>query len=329
MHAQAIGKTLLGLAAQFAVLGLLRIGVGADGETRQDRFARHRPERAALGDLDGGRQRFGNVGKQHRHLGAGLEAVIWRQLLAVGLGDQPAAGNAEQRIMGFVVVIAGEIRFVGRNQRQAFRIGKIDQPALDAALAVHAVTLQLDIEAIAEQFCQLLAARRRKLGIPRAERHGDRAVRAAGQRDDVFGFAVEPVELDVRRLRHRRLEEGARIEPHQAAVAALARGEQHDPRRRSRVRIARIGILVAEIDGELQAYDRLNAVARHLVGEFQRPEHVVGVGQRQRRLAVRLGELAELGDLDRALQQRIGGMDVEMDESGVGHGTVWARVWAG
>ncbi len=251
MHAQAIGKALLGLAAQFAVLGFLRIGVGADGEARQDGFSRHRPERAALGDLDGGRQRLGNVGEQHRHLGAGLEAVIWRQLVAVGLGDQPAAGDAEQRIMGLVVVIAGEIRLVGRNQRQALCIGEIDQAGLDAALAVHAVALQLDIEAIAEQLCQLLAARRRKLGIAGAERHRDRPIRAAGQRDDVFGFAIEPVELDVRRLMHRRLEEGARIEPHQAAVAALARGEQHDPRRRSRMRVARIGILVAEIDGEL------------------------------------------------------------------------------
>src|SRR5262245_54599798 len=88
------------------------------------------------------------------------------------------------------------------------------------------------------------------------------------------------------------------------------------------MRIACIGILVAEIDGKLEAYDRLDAVARHLVGEFQRPEHVVGVGQGERRLAVGLGEFTELGDLDRALQQRIGGMDVEMDESGNGHGMV-------
>src|SRR5215470_14251076 len=94
------------------------------------------------------------------------------------------------------------------------------------------------------------------------------------------------------------------------------------------MRTARIGILVAEIDGKLEAYDRLDAVARHLVGEFQRPEHVVGVGQRECRLAVGLGELTELGDFDRALQQRIGGMDVEVDESGCGHERYWARVYS-
>ena len=92
---------------------------GADGEARQDRLARHRPERAALGDLDRGRQRFRDVGEQHRHLGAGLEAVIGRQLVAIGLGDQPAAGDAQQRVVGLVIVIAGEIRLVGRDQRQA------------------------------------------------------------------------------------------------------------------------------------------------------------------------------------------------------------------
>ena len=85
------------------------------------------------------------------------------------------------------------------------------------------------------------------------------------------------------------------------------------------MRVARVGILVAEIDREFAADDRLDAVACHLVGEFQRPEHVVGVGQRQGRLAVGLGEFAELGDLDRALQQRIGGVDVEVDKSGIGH----------
>ena len=96
----------------------------------------------------------------------------------------------------------------------------------------------------------------------------------------------------MRRLVDRRLQEGPRVEPHQAAIAALARGQQHDPRGAAGSALRAVGILVAEIDRQLAADDRLDAVAGHLVGEFQRPEHVVGVGQRQRRLAVRLGQLA-------------------------------------
>ena len=165
VHPEPVGEALLGLAAQFRRLlacGVRGVGAGADREARQDRLARHRPERAALGDLDRRCQRFRNVGEQHRHFGAGLEAVIGRELIAIGFGDQPAAGDAQQRVMGFVIVIAREIWLVGRNQRQSFGIGEIDQRGLDAALPVDAVALQLDIEAVAEQARQPLAARRRK-----------------------------------------------------------------------------------------------------------------------------------------------------------------------
>src|SRR6185437_6273468 len=92
--------------------------------------------------------------------------------------------------------------------------------------------------------------------------------------------------------------------------------------------VAGVGILIAKINRKLAADDRLDSVTRHLVGEFQGSEHVVGVGQRQGGLAVGLGQLAELGDLDRSLQQRISGMDVEMDESGVGHGR-WGGAYMG
>ncbi|MBA7479439.1 hypothetical protein ES707_14873 [subsurface metagenome] len=321
VHAQALGQPLLGLPLQLRRFDRGRIGAGrgTDGEIRQDRLARHRPERAALGDLDALSERLGNVGEQHRHFRTRLEAVVGRQLVALGLGDQPPAGNTKQRVMRLIIVIAGEIRLVGRNQRQALGIGKVNQPALDAALAVHAMPLQLDIEAVAEHLCQPLAAHRRQFRVAGTERRRNRSVRPTCQCNDVVGVAIKPFELDVRRLMHRRFQEGARIEPHQAAVAALAGRKQHDARRDLRMRIARIGVLVAEIDGKFQADDRLDAVARHLVGEFQRPEHVVGVGQRQRRLLVGFRKFAELGDLDRALQQRIGGMDVEMDESGIGH----------
>ena len=90
---------------------------GADGEARQDRLARLRPERAALGDLDRRGQRLRQVGEQHRHLGAGLEAMIGRELLAVGLGDQLAAGDAQQRVMGLVIV--GRWRNTARWSRPA------------------------------------------------------------------------------------------------------------------------------------------------------------------------------------------------------------------
>ena len=149
------------------------------------------------------------------------------------------------------------------------------------------------------------------------DRRGDGPLGPAAQRDQIVCAALQPFELDMRGLMNRRLEEGARIQPHQIAIASLARRQQHDARGRRRRSIAGVGILIAEIDRELAADDRLDAVTGHLVREFERPEHVVGVGQRQGRLAVGFGQFAKFGDLDRSLQQRIGRMDVEMDKSGI------------
>ena len=58
--------------------------------------------------------------------------------------------------------------------------------------------------------------------------------------------------------------------------------------------------------------------AGQLLGEFERPEQIVGVGERERRLAVGLGEFGQAADRQRPFQQRIGRVDVEMNESGVG-----------
>ena len=60
--------------------------------------------------------------------------------------------------------------------------------------------------------------------------------------------------------------------------------------------------------------------AGHLLGEFERAEHIVGVGQRQRRLPVGFGELGQSRDRQRALEQRIRRMDVQVYEAGFGHG---------
>ena len=123
----------------------------AGREARQDRRQRPRPKRAALGDLDGGGERLGQIGEQRRHFGAGLEAMFGGELAAVAVGNQPALSDAEQRIVRFVVLARGEERLVGRHERQPARIGKVNQSRFGDALGRHAVALQFDIEPVAEQ----------------------------------------------------------------------------------------------------------------------------------------------------------------------------------
>ena len=133
----------------------------------------------------------------------------------------------KQRIVRLVIVARGEKRLVRRDERQAARISKLDQRRLGDTLGGHAVTLQLDVEAVAEQALQFLAARLRERALPGADRAIERTVRAAAERDQPVGLAaVEPRALDVRLLRLLGVQIGARAKPHQAAVAVLARSQE-------------------------------------------------------------------------------------------------------
>ena len=69
--------------------------------------------------------------------------MVGRQLDPIGVGDEMAAGDTQQRVMRLIVIGGREIGLVGRDQRQALTIGDVDQTALDAALAVGAMTLTL------------------------------------------------------------------------------------------------------------------------------------------------------------------------------------------
>ena len=106
-------------------------------------------------------------------------------------------------------------------------------------------------------------------------------------------------------------------EAHQIAVAGLVLRQQHD--RRARVvpldPAQKGGRRVAEIDRRLRADDRLHPAFGELLREFERAEQVVGVGDRESRHGVGLGELGQRLDGERALAQRIGAVHVQMHEA--------------
>ena len=66
----------------------------AYGEARQDRRLGARAEGATLRDLDRRGQGLRQIGEQRRHFGAGLEAVLHRQLPPLGVGNELAFGDA-------------------------------------------------------------------------------------------------------------------------------------------------------------------------------------------------------------------------------------------
>ena len=149
---------------------------------------RVRTERAALGDLDGRSQRLRQVGEQFGHFAARLEAMLGVDLAAVALGDQAAFGDANERVVRFVIGGGGEIRLIGRHQRDVFAVGEIDQQRLAALLGRGAVALQFDIEPVAEQSMQRVEPRGGEMALAGGDCRIERPAGAAGEANDAARF---------------------------------------------------------------------------------------------------------------------------------------------
>ena len=121
------------------------------------------------------------------------------------------------------------------------------------------------------------------------------------------------IERDLRLQPRIGLQKRHRGEPLQVEAASLVlRQQDHGIRRRART--VRAG------ERHLAADDGLHAAAGAGLAEFERPEQVGRIGDRDRRHRRLLGEGGNLVRLDGALAERIGGMDSEMHEIGVRHG---------
>ena len=89
------------------------------------------------------------------------------------------------------------------------------------------------------------------------------------------------------------------------------------------IAVARRTLVIAKVDGERTSNDRLNTGTGELVGEFECAAQIIGIGERQRRLTIGLGELGKPPDRHCALEQRIRRMHMQMDEAG--HSTLAIR----
>ncbi len=219
--------------------------------------------------------------------------------------------------MRLVVGAGGEIGLVGRDQRQAEAVCEVDQRRLDNHLGFEPVALQFDIEPIAESRWPTARCAPRRgrpcdgssgrsiapLGPPVSAIRPSAPIRASNgmcASSPSFGSSQR--------------EETSRIS---VSVAGLGLGEEHD-RRAGDAELGEArggGGRIAEIDRDLRADDRLHADLGELFRKLQRAEQVVGVGDRQRRHGVGLGELCERLDRERALAQREGAVEVKVHET--------------
>jgi len=115
----------------------------------------------ALTDTD---NMFGALEFSDKMAGYGIQPIVGCEI-AVDFGDQTSAGNAQQCVVGFIIVRRGKIRLVGCNQRQTLGVGKVNQRGLDPPLLFDAMPLYLDIKAVTEQASESVAARGCECGL--------------------------------------------------------------------------------------------------------------------------------------------------------------------
>src|SRR5262249_23170168 len=163
-----------------------------------------------------------------------------------------------------------------------------------------------------KQPLQLLTPRQRDWMLSGDEHGVERTVGAAGQRDQAVSRLVEPGYFDVRPFLRRGLKVGAGTQPHQAAVAAFVGREQNQARP---IMFGTAVFDITKIDRDRASYDRLNSGARQLFREFQRAEHVVGIGQGECWLPIVPGKFGQPRNRQCAFEQRVGRMNVQMHES--------------
>ena len=183
------------------------------------------------------------------------------------------------------------------------------------------MALQLYIEAVAKQLEQQVDATGGQMALTGGKRTIEWPARSTCKRNDAGGLAGQPFGFKARRFVRRRFQESARIQAHQAAVALGPRGKQHNARALGLgIGIARTVIGIAEVDGKRTADDGLDAISRYFFRKLQRTKHVVGVGQRERRLPIRFRKLGQPRDRERAFEQGIGRVHMQVHEIEAGHG---------
>ena len=272
---------------------------------------------AAPGNLHRRGKRLRQVGEQLGHLLAALEIVLGGQPAPVVLVETPPLRDADQRVMGLEVVAGGVEHLVGGDQRHTGRVGKVDEDGLAKRFLRQVVTLQLAVEAIAEGFRQPVEPAQRNRFGPAHDRLAHRPGNAARQADQALGVISQRIGRHMRARSRHRVEMRAADQLHQVRIALGGRRQQDQGRKR-RIRLAATAVFLREGDRDLTADDRLDAVAHGFFGELQRAEQVARIRHRDRGLLVGLGELDQILDVERALEERKRGMDPQMNEAGTG-----------
>ena len=322
-HAQLVAQPLaLRLAGVAVAVGEALLAEGAevggggrplgDAGVGQQRAPEVEADVHLFGDAGGGVAGAGEFGQQRPHLllGAEVEGAAL-ELHAVGLVDRGVGADAEQHVVGALLVGRGVVGVVGEHERQAELAGEGHEPRVEAAELLLPVLLQLDVVTAGEDVGvpaeRLAGVRLALLG----ERRHDLARGAAGERDQAVRVPRQQLAVDARAVVEA-FEVGGRGELQQVAVPGLVLREQREVPGR-----ARRGVAVEAAprrDVALEADDRVQAVRARLVVEAERAVEVPVVRDRERVLPQRLRARDQVRDGAEPVQQGVLAVRMQMRE---------------
>ena len=149
---------------------------------------------AAARNLDGMSEHLRQIAEQLDHLGPAFEVVFGRELTAVAFCEQTPFGNADQRIVRFVILHVREEGLIGGHQRHAFVVGEVDQRRLAVAFCRCSVPLQFHVEPVAKEPEQRVKAISREMTLPGGDCCIERTTWTACERDDFRRLPFQPFE---------------------------------------------------------------------------------------------------------------------------------------
>ena len=255
------------------------------------------------------------AGEELRDLGRALEieaVVVMQPVLVVAVLPEP---DAEEDVVGVVVGVAEKVGVVGGEHREPYVSGEREDPLVELRLEPAGV-VGLDLQVIAPRE-DLRVPRRDRLRLVEAVREEvrcDLSGHARRRHDDPLAVALEELAVDAR-LGVEALGVGERGELDEVAKARAVTGEERQVVALVAT-IARSRALapVARRDVGLHTYDRFDARLTRLLLELPRRVQIAVVGDRQRRLLELLSPVDQVGDPVGAVEERILGVTVKMDE---------------
>ena len=269
---------------------------------------------AAIRDLERARERVLVAGEVERHLVGRLEEeLVGVEAPVVRVLERVARLDAEQRLVRACVLVAEVVHVAGGDERQARLFGRAGEDRVDPGLHVEPRVLHLDVDGVgAEDVLQPRELGVRVVLAVLLERLADAPGEAARERDQPARVLLEQLPVDAR-LVVVALEVAEAREPDQVAVAGVVGGEERQVRVPLRLRLAVVG------DVDLAADQRLDAVLAGLLDELNGARERPVVGQPDRRHLELGGPGGELGDPARPVEDRVLGVDVEMNEGRLSH----------